>query len=1239
MKHGRRLSVWLALMCLLCVEAGASGPRYVTGPPFFPVYQAAPIGWKQTTLLYSTDPGDLSANVNHAAADALVAAAVGVWNLPNVNITVGRGGLLAEHSSGANVYLDANGMEFPADVMATNAAAVPIAVLYDTDGSVTETLLGAGASAPAACRTNAVTESVDSFDPQGYILHAVLVLNGRCTGPAAAQQLEMQYKLERAFGRVLGLAWSQANDNVFTGSPTPTYNQALHWPILHPIDILCGPYSYQCLPNPFTLRPDDIASMVLLYPIANGAPVPAGKQPSLQGANRVEGRVLFPSGQGMAGVNVLIRRNMDQDTDSWFEASAVTGARFRRADVSPFTATSTTALGSMGTVSQEFPGQYTIEYLPLPGPGFDNLIASTEAVDPLYTGSYSLGPYGLGTVSPSGANPAPVEAYVSSETNTTFFTFTIADAATVCGTGTDGTAGVPAQIPATGWWNATLCGYGHASYVGVDVKPGRTLTVEASALDAGGLPTMAKAMPVIGLFAGTDQAWDPPSLGLTGAAFNGLTLGTTTLGAATGTQTRLRVGVADERGDGRPDFSYQGRVFYADTVEPVEVPAAGGTVTITGMGFRTGNAVLVNGIAATVTKWSANVLVVTVPALKTALATAGTAVDVEVLDRGTGATSTVTGALTYVASGALPNAMILLSAPSGTQPVGTVVATPLSVKVVASDGVTPVVGDRITFAAVSGTVLFAACGQATCTVATDATGTASTGVTPGAEGTVVLQASDGTLLQKATFTAQAPSNSMRVLLAPTGSFPVGQKIATPFVVRVYGPDGSTGLPNHELAFSVAGGSAIYNACQATTCASTTDYTGASVVYVTPTGPGLVTLKATDGPVSATASFMATQEVETLQLVAQPNATGYVNENQGTFSVRLMHADGTGDYYKPIVMSGPAGVLFSGCPASTCTIGTDTGGTAGTTVLPTKAGTFTVQASYGTLVQTATFSVGVRTQTLRIVSTPPANSQVGVVAAAPFAAQWIDYDGVTPVANQYVTLAGANDAVMFPACHAGTCKVATDANGIVSATVMPLIAGTISLDAVALPLLASTSFTAVNATETMQVVAQPGTGTIYVGDIQTFSVRLLAPDGVTPEAAKVVAFMGVGSFAFAGCAANGCTVVTDANGIATVHGAATAAGSVAVTASYGSLAQTMGFVATAKADTLHVVSAPASGALVGDVAATPFAVQVLAGDGVTAGAGKSVTVAAGGGTAALGACAGAATCVAGGGCCRGWFRRR
>ena len=57
-------------------------------------------------------------------------------------------------------------------------------------------------------------------DRSGTIQHAVIVLNGLCVGSDPNQLTQMQYQLTRVFGRVLGLAWSQLNDDVFTGTPT-----------------------------------------------------------------------------------------------------------------------------------------------------------------------------------------------------------------------------------------------------------------------------------------------------------------------------------------------------------------------------------------------------------------------------------------------------------------------------------------------------------------------------------------------------------------------------------------------------------------------------------------------------------------------------------------------------------------------------------------------------------------------------------------------------------------------------------------------------------------------------------------------------------------------------------------------------------------------------------------------------------------------------------------------------------
>jgi hypothetical protein len=275
----------LVVLCWFAATTAswAGGPRWVTGPPYFNTF-AIPVVWYPNPPLYFTDPGNLSSSVNHAAADALVAAAANVWNVPTASLVLAQGGALDEHVSGANTFLGPSGLIFPADVQSSNSAAKQIAIIYDSDGSITDLLLGNGASDPTSCLQNGVTESVDSIIPMGYIQHAILVLNGRCTGSDPEKQMQLQYQLMRAFGRVLGLGWSQTNDNVFTGSPQATFNQAMNWPVMHPIDIICGPYTYQCMPQPFTLRPDDLSALAQLYPIPEGTAGP-GKMDTLLNAS------------------------------------------------------------------------------------------------------------------------------------------------------------------------------------------------------------------------------------------------------------------------------------------------------------------------------------------------------------------------------------------------------------------------------------------------------------------------------------------------------------------------------------------------------------------------------------------------------------------------------------------------------------------------------------------------------------------------------------------------------------------------------------------------------------------------------------------------------------------------------------------------------------------------------------------------------------------------------------------
>jgi hypothetical protein len=1056
MRGGRALVLLLALGF---AQAWASGPRWVTGPPFFTGTAGVPVAWAKGSVAYVTDPGDLSASVNHQAADALVAAAAGVWNLPVANLTLAQGGMLAEHVSGANAYLATEGLVFPADV-----ASARIAVIYDTDGSVTELLLGGGASAPSSCRQNAVTGNVDGFDPAGYIVHAELIVNGRCTGTAAAAQMQLQYQLERAFGRVLGLAGSQANDNVFTGTPVPTYNQALHWPIMHPLEILCGPYAYQCLPEPFQLRPDDVASMVLLYGIGPNDTVPAGKQVSLAAATAQWGTVAFPTGEGMAGVNVLVARmpGYTNVEEPWVTVSAVSGAGFRRMGATPLTVAGTDAGSSNGTLDANQQGAYNIPYVPMPdGAALDNHVVTAEAVNPLYIGSYSLGPYAPGAVTPSGTPAMPVVRYFYVG-NVPQVNFTDTNAASQCGTGLDGMESLPAQVDASGWWQGLLCGYGHAAWGGVDVKPNRTLTLDVTALDELGNATLAKAMPTMGAWAASDPTGTLPTLGVTASAFNAASVGTTRMQVATGSANRLRLAIVDERGEGRPDFAFQARVLYADTVFPAVVPEAGGTVTVTGMGFRAGNAVAVNGVNATVLSWSATSMVVRVPAMSVAGASAGTAVDVTVRDLSTGAVSVESGALTYSGAAVLPQSMRLVSAPSGTIFAGDSAATPFAVQVLAGDGVTPVAGETVTFSASAGSVVFAACGAATCTVTTDANGTASSGVTPVAAGQVNVQAVDGGMSQTASFVALVPVGSVQVINAPAASVQMG--LPYTFQVQVLQPDGTPAVGVPVTFAASPAGSVLFAACGASTCTLTTNGGGYASSGVNPVLAAAITLTATADKASATAIFTAIPEVDVIQVLGDPSGNAVVGQPTSTgFVIQLTGSDGVTPLFgRSVTFSGPPGVIFTGCNASPCTLVTNWG-TLGTGVIAKSPGTFTVQvaevssAGVSSDVRTATFTATVPGMQMKVIGVPADGSPIYATTSGAFTVQVLNGDGSPSMGTAVLMGPMAAGTALMTICL--PCLVYTDSNGMASSTLIPLTGGPIALQAFSTPLMQTATFTA------------------------------------------------------------------------------------------------------------------------------------------------------------------------------------
>lgn len=722
----------LALALLLAEGAGAAGPRFVTGTGAS-VNPGQSEGWATAQLLYFTDTGSLGSGVSHAQADAMVAAAAAVWNVPTSSLTLAQGGQLAEHVSSANTYLGNNGPVFPADVQMTNESVIPVAVIYDTDGSVTDLLLGSGASDPVACQQNAVTESVDDIQPDGHIHHALLLLNGRCVGSATQQLTQMQYQLTRAFGRVLGLAWSQLNDNVFTAATTVTADQETYWPLMHPLDVLCGPYSYQCMQNPFTLRADDLSSLSGLYPVTSSNLAP-GKQLSGSDAVFSWGRLLFPSGQGMDWVNVTVHRLHAGVLESWELVSATTGSSYQEALANPVTQVQAT---NAGTSSGWNEGFYQFQAVPIGG--LSNLFFTTEAINPLYTGAYALAPYVRAPATPSGS-PQTVVDYSANGLDFVNLTMTASDAATANASLSTGTEGAPATLDPSGFQQGVLPNWGQSAWWNATVRAGHTWTLEVTATDETGAATSNKAQPVVGVWRSLDATGTLPTVAAQTVPFNSMVAGMTQLhvGAAT-TDSAMRMVVGDQFGAGRPDFTYKARMLYADVVSPTTVGQGGGIITILGTGFQQGNVVKVNGVAATVQSLSSTQITVLVPSRAAVGATVGRAVSVAVGDVVTGGTTSVASALTYTTGADL---LAEISAPS-TLNTGETASTAFAIQVLAADGVTPLAGATVSLSVTTGTAQLSACGTAaSCWVTSDSNGRVQSSVTGVAGGAVTLTATE-----------------------------------------------------------------------------------------------------------------------------------------------------------------------------------------------------------------------------------------------------------------------------------------------------------------------------------------------------------------------------------------------------------------------------------------------------------------------------------------------------------------
>ena len=719
----------IVLALLTAVPAFAGGPKYIAGSSYFNAgVMGQPAHWAQGQIGYYVDQGPLSGSVTNQQATAMVDAAAALWSaVPTAGVTLADKGSLNEDVNGLNIVVEppvivANSIgqiAQPADVTPT-ATIYPVAVIFDADGSVINAIYGPTASEPDACQTDGVFVWIDNLNPDATIAHAVILLNGLCASTPALLQM-MSFELERAFGRILGLDNSQVNPQaLIDGQP----DAALAWPIMQPLSGSCGAGGGQCIPNANSLSYDDMAALNRLYPItAQNMAAYSGKQITATNTIALRGTVSFPSGYGMQGVNV-IARPLDANGNPLvqYTVTAVTGANFsgdHGNSVTGYSDSNGNPLAMWGSTDPALQGAFDLSGIPLP-PGVTtaDYQITFEAIDPLYLAENSVGPYVQGQVTPSGTLPTLTVPNLSAGGAQTL-TVTATGSPAAGFTDAIGVEAQPRPMPTIGMWCGRLSQVGQTDWFTFPVRGNRVFTIVTQAIDEAGTPSDTKAMPSIGVWDGFDSVGST-AIGAT-PGLNGLAHGETWLQVTSRGDDVVRIGIADLRGDGRPDYAYDGWALYADTVSPAHLPAGGGPITIQGMGFRLADTVLVGGQPALVTSVSPNQITAIAPP-----ATSGAtgSVDVEVDDLPAYfAAAVIPGGVSYESGNG--DALTLVTAPSGTIPIG----TPIPFTVTALDSsLAPAGGLTVSFTVTSGSATLA-CGQTSCAVAASGDGHAAMNVT------------------------------------------------------------------------------------------------------------------------------------------------------------------------------------------------------------------------------------------------------------------------------------------------------------------------------------------------------------------------------------------------------------------------------------------------------------------------------------------------------------------------------
>jgi hypothetical protein len=250
---------------------------------------------------------------------------------------------------------------------------------------------------------------------------------------------------------------------------------------------------------------------------------------------------------------------------------------------------------------------------------------------------------------------------------------------------------------------------------------------------------------------------------------------------------------------------------------------------------------------------------------------------IAITDPVSGASSVMTNVLTYGA--AATDTIVLVGGINRPTPVGTQAANPMTVRVLAADGVTPVRGATIGWSASGGLQLSACGGAPSCSASSDQNGIAATLLTPAAIGVSTITATLAPGVYSSSPSVSVSLNATESVsdigvLTPYLWIAQGATVSVPLTARVL----SNGAPqnNTTVNFSLVAGSGTLSAASAKTGS-----TGYAAVTLTVTQiSALVQVTACVGPVNAPCQTIYTNAVPLAQQNLQPvSGSGQISTGQ------------------------------------------------------------------------------------------------------------------------------------------------------------------------------------------------------------------------------------------------------------------------------------------------------------------------------------------------------------------------